>query len=289
MLFDRFIFILYILLNYSWLLLGIIYESAARIIPVSSIIFSLLSVIIVTLFQLQTIVQRHKLDYDGKWSTISWSVVHIIICIFFLVDILELVNILVVFGILGLFLTFVSFAVLILSCKVIASGSDAWIPHVHLTCICFWVLVNYLYVSLPTNLPFMTVLPVVLILVLRLYENSRSLKQICIETTLFLIVIALHICLDLKQISAEHFYQMIAIIIALMIFMARESKSIIILLGLPFILSGFVFYCIGCFILNKEQPSVESLTEKYNRFVEIDDLVLSLDGSEIEENWDEKL
>tara|TARA_B110000208_G_scaffold7805_1_gene10064 strand:+ start:300 stop:716 length:417 start_codon:yes stop_codon:yes gene_type:complete len=138
-------------------------------------------------------------------------------------------------------------------------------------------------------MPFMTVLPVVLILVLRLYENSRSLKQICIETTLFLIVIALHICLDLKQISAEHFYQMIAIIIALMIFMARESKSIIILLGLPFILSGFVFYCIGCFILNKEQPSVESLTEKYNRFVEIDDLVLSLDGSEIEENWDEKL
>lgn len=289
MLFDRFVFILYILLNYSWLLLGIIYESPARIIPVSSIIFSLLSVIIITLFQLQTIVQRHKLDYDGKWSTISWSVVHIIICIFFSVDILELGNMLVVFGILGLFLTFVSFAVLILSCKVIASGSDVWISHVHLTCICFWVLVNYLYVTLPIIMPFMTVLPVVLILVLRVYENSRNFKQICIETTLFLIAIALHICLDMKQMSAEHFYQMIAIIIALMILIAREFKSIIILFALPFILIGFIFYCIGCFILNKEQPSVESLTEKYNRFVEIDELVLSLDGSEIEENWDEKL
>jgi len=93
----------------------------------------------------------------------------------------------------------------------------------------------------------------------------------------------------MKQMSAEHFYQMIAIIIALMILIAREFKSIIILFALPFILIGFVFYCIGCFILNKEQPSVESLTEKYNRFVEIDELVLSLDGSEIEENWDEKL
>ena len=288
MLFDRFVFILYILLNYSWLLLGIIYDSRARIIPVLSIVFSLLSVIVVTLFQLQTIVQRHKLDYDGKWSTISWSVVHIIICIFFSVDILELANMLVVFGILGLFLTFVSFAVLILSCKVIASGSDAWIPHVHLTCICFWVLVNYLYVSLPTNLPFMTVLPVMLMFVLRLYENRHeTMSHICIETTLFLIAIALHICLDLKQISAEHFYQMIAII--LMIFIAREFKSIIILFTLPFILIGFVFYCIGCFILNKKQPTVEYMTERYNYFVEIDDLVLSLDGNEIEEDWDERL
>jgi len=288
MLFDRFIFILYILLNYSWLLLGIIYESAARIIPVSSIIFSLLSVIIVTLFQLQTIVQRHKLDYDGKWSTISWSVVHIIICIFFLVDILELANILVVFGILGLFLTFVSFAVLTMSCKVIASGSDVWIPHVHLTCICFWVLVNYLYVTLPIIMPFMTVLPVVLILVLRLYENSRSLKQICIETTLFLIVIALHICLDLEQLSAEHFYQMIATVVALMIFFS-DFKSILILFALPFMLISFSLYCIGCFILNKKQSTIESLTEKYNRFVKIDDLVISLDGFENEESWDERL
>jgi hypothetical protein len=288
MLFDRFVFILYILLNYSWLLLGIIYDSRARIIPVLSIIFSLLSVIVVTLFQLQTIVQRHKLDYDGKWSTISWSVVHLIICIFFLVDILELANILAIFGILGLFLTFVSFAVLILSCKVIAIGSDAWIPHVHLTCICFWVLVNYLYVSLPSNLPFMTVLPVILMFMLRLYENRHeAMSHICIETTLFLIAIALHFCLDLEKISAEHFYQMIAII--LIIFIAREFKSIIILFALPFILIGFVFYCIGCFILNNKQPTVEYMTERYNYFVEIDDLVLSLDGNEIEEDWDERL
>lgn len=288
MLFDRFVFVLYILLNYSWLLLGIIYESRARIIPVSSIIFSLLSVIVVTLFQLQTIVQRHKLDYDGKWSTISWSAGHLIICIFFLVDILELVDILVIFGILGLFLTFLSFAVLILSCKVIAIGSDVWIPHVHLTCICFWVLVNYLYVSLPTNLPFMTVLPVMLIFVLRLYENRREARlHICIESTLFLIAIALHFCLDLGKISAEHFYQMIAII--LMILIAREFKSILILFALPFILISFTIYCLGCFILNKKQPTVEYLTERYNSFVEIDDLVLSLDGTEIEENWDERL
>jgi hypothetical protein len=137
-------------------------------------------------------------------------------------------------------------------------------------------------------MPFMTVLPVVLMLVLRLYENSRSLKQICIETTLFLIVIALHICLDLKQISAEHFYQMIATTVALMIFFS-DFKSILILFALPFILISFSLYCIGCFILNKEQATIESLTEKYNRFVKIDDLVISLDGFENEESWDERL
>ena len=290
MLFDRFVFILYILLNYSWLLLGIIYESPARIIPVLSILFSLLSVIIVTLFQLQTIVQRDKLDYNEKHSTISWCVVHIFICILFLVDILELVDMLVIFVVLGILVTFVSLSVLILSCQVIAMSSDVWIPHVHLTCVCFWVLDNYLYVSLPTNLPFMTVLPVILISMLRLYENRREAKShICVETTLFLIAIALHILLDKKQMSVEHFYQMIVFTIGLIILITREFKSTIILFALPFILIGFAFYCIGCFILNKKQPTVEYLTKRYNYFVEIDDLVLSLDGTEIEGNWDERL
>ena len=289
MLFDRFIFIIYILLCYSWLLLGIVYNSPARILPILTLTFSLLSVIIVTLFQLQTIVQRDQMDFDGKWSTISWSTVHLILCIFFLLDILELVNVLVIFGILGLFLTFVSLTVLTLSCRVIASDSDNWIPHVHLTCICFWVIVNYLYVSLPIIMPFMTLLPVVLILVLRLYENGRRLKQICIESTLFSIAIGLHICLDIGQISAEHFYQMLAFTVALIILVSNEFKPILILFFLPFILISLTCYIVGCFILNKEQPSVESLTERYNRFVQIDELVLTLDGFENEENWDEKL
>jgi hypothetical protein len=137
-------------------------------------------------------------------------------------------------------------------------------------------------------MPFMTVIPVILIFVLRLYENSRNFKQICIETTLFLIAIALHICSDFEQISAEHFYQLLATTVAMMIFFS-DFKSILILFALPFILIGFALYCIGCFIQNKEQPTIESLTEKYNRFVKIDDLVLSLDGFENEESWDERL
>ena len=116
---------------------------------------------------------------------------------------------------------------------ILKSDSDNWIPHVHLTCICFWVIVNYLYVSLPIIMPFMTVLPVVLILVLRLYEKGRRLKQICIESTLFLIAIVLHICLDIGQISAEHFYQMLAFTVALIILVSKEFKPILILFFLP--------------------------------------------------------
>jgi hypothetical protein len=290
MLFDRFIFILFILVNYSWLLLGIVYNSPARILPILTIIFSLLSVIIVTLFQLQIIVQQKKLDFDGKCSTISWSAIHIFICIFFLLDILEYVNILVIFGILGIFLTVVSLTVLTMSCQVIASSSDAWIPHVHLTCICFWVIINYLYVSLPIIMPFMTVLPVVLMLILRFYEYRIELKSICIESVFFLIAIALHIFLDMEQLSAEHFYQMTAVTVVLIIIVLNEFKAITILFTLPFFMIGFIFYYIGCSIFYDKQPTVESLREKYNDFVSIDELILSVDDFEIDdENWDEHL
>lgn len=289
MLFDRFVFIIYILFNYSWLLLGIVYDSPIRIIPVVSLLLSLLSIQVVTIFQLQTIIQHQKLDFNSKWSTIAWSGIHLFLCLFFSIDILELTNIFLVFAILGIFITLVSVSVLIMSCKVIASSSDDWIPHVHLTCVCFWILSNYLYVSLPVNLPFMTVLPVILMFILRLYETTHRFT-ICIETILFSIAIALHICLDTQKISSIRFYQMISITIALMILISGELKSIIMIFFLPFLCISFIVYSLLYSVLYKEQPSMQYFTTKYNDFVRLDDLILPIEAFENDdENWDEKL
>lgn len=289
MLFDRFVLVLYVMFNYSWLLLGVFYDSPIRILPLTSLLFSMLSVIIVSLFQLQTIVQQQVGNEDDRWSTISWASVHLCLCTLFLIDTLELANTLAIFLVAGIFITFTTFAVMIMSCKIIANGSNVWIPHVHLTCVCFWILVNYLYASLPINLPFMTFVPVVLMFVLRLYEQNPLIYK-CMESLLFIIAIVLHICFDLKQITAEHFYQLVVIIIIIMIIVSGELKRIFTIFSLPFLLCGLFIYSLFA-MLSGQTPTIQQLTERYNEFVnENDDLiVLPLDGEDIEDNWDEHL
>ena len=290
MLFDRFVLVLYVMFNYSWLLLGVFYDSTTRIVPLISLLFSMLSVVIVSLFQLQTIVQQQVGDEDDRWSTIAWSSVHLCLCTLFLTDTLELANTLAILLVAGLFVTFVTFSVLIMSCKVIANSSDAWIPHVHLTCVCFWVLVNYLYASLPFKLPFMTFIPIVLMFFLRLYEKNESIRYKRMESLLFIIAIMIHISFDLKQITAEHFYQMIVIVIVIMTFVSREIKSMFTIFLLPFLLCGLLIYVFFA-ILSGQIPTVHQLSEKYNRMINENDdlLILPLDGDELEGDWDEKL
>lgn len=289
MLFDRFVLVLYVMFNYSWLLLGVFYDSPIRILPLTSLLFSMLSVIIVSLFQLQTIVQQQVGNEDDRWSTISWASVHLCLCTLFFIDTLEFANTLAIFLIAGIFITFTTFVVMVMSCKIIANGSNVWIPHVHLTCVCFWILVNYLYASLPINLPFMTFVPVVLMFVLRLYEQN-PLRYKCMESLLFIIAIVLHICFDLKQITAEHFYQLVVIIIIIMIIVSGELKRIFTIFSLPFLLCGLFIYSFFA-MLSGQTPTIQQLTERYNEFVnENDDLiVLPLDGEDIEDNWDEHL
>ena len=289
MLFDRFVLVLYVMFNYSWLLLGVFYDSPIRILPLTSLLFSMLSVIIVSLFQLQTIVQQQVGNEDDRWSTISWASVHLCLCTLFFIDTLEFANTLAIFLIAGIFITFTTFVVMVMSCKIIANGSNVWIPHVHLTCVCFWILVNYLYASLPINLPFMTFVPVVLMFVLRLYEQNPLIYK-CMESLLFIIAIVIHICFDLKLITAEHFYLLIVIIISIMTVVSREIKSIFTIFSLPFLLCGLFIYSFFA-MLSGQTPTIQQLTEKYNDFVnENDDLiVLPLDGEDIEDNWDEHL
>jgi len=289
MLFDRFVLVLYVMFNYSWLLLGVFYDSPIRILPLTSLLFSMLSVIIVSLFQLQTIVQQQVGNEDDRWSTISWASVHLCLCTLFFIDTLEFANTLAIFLIAGIFITFTTFVVMVMSCKIIANGSNVWIPHVHLTCVCFWILVNYLYASLPINLPFMTFVPVVLMFVLRLYEQNPLIYK-CMESLLFIIAIVLHICFDLKQITAEHFYQLVVIIIIIMIIVSGELKRIFTIFSLPFLLCGLFIYSLFA-MLSGQTPTIQQLTERYNEFVnENDDLVvLPLDGEDIEDNWDEHL
>jgi uncharacterized membrane protein YvlD (DUF360 family) len=106
-------------------------------------------------------------------------------------------------------------------------------------------------------------------LILRLYENSNSFQYIFIEGILFVIAIALHVCFETNIISVEHFYQLIAITLVLMILVTRQLKSVLVIFSLPFILISFGLYFIVCFILWQQQPTVRYLTVKYNNFVKI--------------------
>jgi len=105
MLFDRFIFVLYILFHYTWFLLGTLYKMPLRYFSVVSLALSLLSIVIVSFFQLQSVLYRQRLDTSDKWSGISWSTVHLVICGIFIIDGLEWANPLVIFGIAGLLMS----------------------------------------------------------------------------------------------------------------------------------------------------------------------------------------
>ena len=137
MLFERFVFVLYLLFMYAWFLLGTLYDTDWRFVPLFAIHSTLVSVIVVTLFQLQRIVKHDVDSHADRWSTVAWSAVHIFIPALFMMDGLEWVNVMVVLAIAGFGLTMMIFVVGVCSCYVIILNGRDWAPHIHLTCITF--------------------------------------------------------------------------------------------------------------------------------------------------------
>ena len=84
MLFKRFLFVLYLLSQYGLFLLGSFYQTPLRLLPLCSIILSMVSIIVITFFQLQRLAKQNIIDSPTQWSTIVWSFVHIFICLNFL-------------------------------------------------------------------------------------------------------------------------------------------------------------------------------------------------------------
>jgi len=285
MLFDRFIFVLYILFHYSWFLLGTLYQMPLRYFPIISLALSLLSVVIVSFFQLQSILHKRMLDASDKWSGISWAVVHLAICVIFIVDGLEWTNPLVVFGIAGLLMSTVIIVVGGCACFVIMQNGNDWHAHIHLTCVSFWVIIQYMTLRLP-EMVCVTLIPIALMTLVRLTESDITKKEI----VAWFICLLLHVFYDVRMFSRELFFWSVAAVIMVMVL--KEIKQIILMAMLPF---GVIFALLYvCFLIlrgNPVQVPLQNIGHIYNDYVAPDDslIILPFERDDIEEDWDERL
>ena len=288
MLFDRFIFILYLLLCYTWFLLGTLYLQPLRYVSIVSMIVSLLSIIVISLCQLQILVERESLSTSDKWSTIAWSTVHIFVGVIFCIDGIELTNPVVLFGVLGLLMTVVILVVTGCACFVIIQSGEDWQAHVHLVCVTFWVIVQYMTLRLPvTQIQFITTIPIVLMACIRTSELSR---EQWFQYIPWFVCIIIHITRDMAIIEVSTFCWILVSVI--LILSASQWRTLVILTMLPFaLLPLFVYICCACLFGKSIQHSLVSIAQMYNEFVKKDMelIVLPLDGDYDGRDWDESL
>ena len=287
MLFDRFIFVLYILFHYTWFLLGTLYQIPLRYFPIISLALSLLSVVVVSFFQMQSILHKRMLDVSDKWSGISWSVVHLVICLIFIVDGLEWANPVVVFGIAGLLMSSVIIVVGSCACFVIMQNGNDWHAHIHLTCVSFWVIIQYMILRLPEmQFQCVTVIPIALMTLTRLTEYDITKKEI----VAWFICSLLHVFYDVQLFGRESFFWSIAAVIMVMVL--KELKNIMLMAILPFgIISALLYVCFLILCGNPVQVPLRNIGQIYNDYVAPDDslIILSFEQDDIEEDWDERL
>jgi hypothetical protein len=270
MLFERFVFVLYLLFVYAWFLLGALYDNDLRFVPLLSMLLTLFSVTVVTMFQLQRIVRRGAMDQADRWSTLAWSAVHILMCILFLMDSFEWVNVLVVLSVAGLVLTVMIMVVGVCSCYVIILNGRDWAPHIHLTCICFWVLVQYMSVRLPLDgLQYVTTVPVVAMAGLRVYEHVEDGvdRWSALELCLWCACIIFHIFLDVGLWSPHTFYWCLLAVICVMTLMSRHVSKLMTLCAMPFVLMPLAMYT--CFRCAQGYRSVDIFGEISNLYDEL--------------------
>ena len=245
MLFERFVFVLYLLFMYSCFLLGTLYSTSFRFVPLIGMSATLLSVIIVTLFQLQKIVRERELDQSDRWSTVAWSSVHVLVSLLFIMDGLEWVNVMIVLYIAGIFLSALIVVVGICSCYVIIQNSREWTPHVHLTCICFWIFVQYMSVRLPMEeLRYVTTVPVVAMAFLRASEHVEDGPDVwsLAEMLLWILCIGFHVFLDAGVWYPETFYWCLLAVVCCMAAMSKHVAKLGMLCVMPFALMPLAMY-----------------------------------------------
>lgn len=292
MLFERFVFVLYILFSYSWFLLGTLYNTPVRYVPIIALFLSLCSIVIVTLFQLQRLARRQSMSNSDRWATIVWSLVHLMLSLCLFADALELTNILVIFCIIAIIITVVIATVATCACYVIILDSDDWRPHVHLACICFWMLIQFMTLRLPIDeFQYVTVIPVVLMWVLRMCEHFETTitRNAVLECSLFVVVILLHVLLNTGLLSAPVFYWGVVSTVCALILTGRHLQELLTVIVLPFFVLVLGLY-LG-FYRMRGIPTRNNLREILRMYDEMTshELVLTLDGSDDEDNWDERL
>lgn len=271
MLFDRFIFVLYILFCYNWFLLGYLYSTWVAYIPIISLLCTMLSICIISLLQLQTVVRQDLLKQHEKWETITWSCVNMFFSILILSDALELANIIVIGLLTGILLTCIIVVVGTCACYVIMLNGKEWSAHVHLTCISFWVMTQYMTIRLPSNeLNYVSTVPVCLMFILRmveLFEDKTKCYSMIKEALVWTICILLHILCETGHMSPIVFFWGTTISSLFLIIFNKYTKSIILAFTLPFVSSGIAVYMIWKRLNGMSTTKTfESITSMYDEW-----------------------
>lgn len=295
MLFDRFIFVLYILFNYTWFLVGTLYKNPWRYCSIISLALSMISVIVVSFFQLQSLIHKRRLGTADKWSGISWAVVHLFICVIFIVDGLEWANPLVIFGVAGLLMSTVIIVVGGCACFVIMQNGRDWYAHIHLTCVSFWVIIQYMIMRLPEpQFQYVTVVPIVLMTLTRLTEHELTKKEIAA----WFICCVLHVFYDVQMLDREVFFWSVAAVIMVMVL--KEIKNMVLMVILPFgMIIAVSYVCILLLCGNLVKHTMQNIVQMYNDYVIPDNsLIILPDGQRVasfngenfnDDDWDERL
>ena len=289
MLFDRFIFVLYLLLGYVWFLLGTLYETPYRYLSIVSMMISLLIIILISLCQLQILFKKEKRREapNDKWSQIAWSLVHLLLCSIFCLDGLEWANAVVIFGLCGLIMTVAIFVVASCACFVIMNNGEDWHAHIHLVCIMFWVIVQYMDVRLPTtNLTrSATTLPIALMTCVRFVEQSASPGQLLLWIT----ALVFHVLRDQEVVTQETFYWALTSTILMM--SVVNWKPILMISGLSFAVLPVSLYILCRLPWVSENDSIKSVVHIYNQLIqqELEPITIPFEVDYDGEDWDERL
>ena len=134
----------------------------------------------------------------------------------------------------------------------------------------------------------MTTIPVVLMAILRFVELLEECTvSSVVEMLLFLTAIVLHICQSIS--SPTVFFWGTTVSVCLMILFSQHQVALTLVIGLPFMLLPLGLYlCVQAIRGFAFQKTLRELMQTYDELTAVE-LVLSLDGSDDEDNWDDRL
>lgn len=289
MLFDRFIFVLYILFCYNWFLLGSQYELTLKYVPIISLLGTLSCICVITLLQLQTVVRQDAIKQHEKWETIVWSGIHMLLCILIIADGLEAANIVVIGLIIGILLTGIIIVVGMCACYVIMENGREWSGHVHLTCISFWIMVQFMSIRLPSpGFDYVTTAPVVLMALLRmleLCEGNDDVFRILREAFVWVICIVLHVLCTAKL----PFFWGTVVTVTFLIVFNRYFYAALFMAVLPLVSIVVLLYLVFKMPTGSSfERTLRSMTQMYDEWTAEPD-ILPLDVDFAEDDFDEQL
>lgn len=292
MLFDRFVFVLYILFCYNWFLLGHIYNKWPSILIMVAMLATLITINIVTMFELQTIVKKSPFKKHEKWATVAWTSVYIILSGLIIADSLEAANILVIGLMIGLLLTAVILIVGTCACYVIMLNGKEWYSHIHMTCISFWVMAQFWSIRLPSEqLIYLGTVPIVIMAILRfvyLFDYSLDFRTFG-EILSWFVCIILHIICDFGSLEKETFLWGTCITITCLILANKHTKAIAFMFALPFVTVALGIYM--CAVREKGQTfqnTLDNAKRAYDEYTQEPDL-LPLDINPEDEDFQTRL